>query len=786
MEEIAEDHRSFHPNTPRSARKVLSALCRSIQDGSDPLRLGRLFGARLSEMPTYIHKTTALLHGDPNLEGGRAVFLDDVCKGVMESIELKTLKHKVHVNNRVLQAAATLLNAVSKFHRSDSCFFLPSMWAYNDDLSPLYEIMRCSSAEVNTALPRVLGVQTTLQNVLERYDQVLGPINIGNHHWIGVKMSYNTEGRKVVYHPYDSGPYPVTVTTMPEEFLLAQTKHNKLNLQAGTRITIRYQGRTVDCALAVFAVWMAHLEIALKGEGNVEELMAQRYSGNEPYKMLRPTLLFLLFAFEDYCTAYLVGQTVTERIILMTIPGQGRNRDRNKGKRAQTIYNTEYFFDGRRLQTASSDTHDQHVALIAHTITSWHHKMREPPDVLVFNAASLPVPFTESLVHVSDGATLLGLSMASNAEPDTDDAFPTTDSPVHVSDGATLRGLSMATNAEPDTDDAFPTTDSSDSRPDSPVSRPDSSCSDVVNTAGNKREMSDLDAESDSKRLHLDLTNTSIGVLDETLVRRLNTDDLRKLRKNYESQTVVLANHFLNAGEESKHEGNHFLNAGEESKHKGNHFLNAGEESKHEGDEAWAYKRNSDHRCLLDYVIRQGNNLQLLSRRKQGNTDNEKSVTTVPIETTLGSIGSEPVAWDPDDVGLFADDTDDCLTINRLVPLELPKPNKEDTWTWDAAATDNYGVQTADDVEPSRCALLVADTQCPVCGTVLLNKTWAKSTPIWLPYIFSAAGFASKKKKEHKDKNSKKWIVSCRLQSRVLWTAPSPCLRSNPLHEWST
>ena len=179
------------------------------------------------------------------------------------------------------------------------------MWAYNEPFSPLYDTMHCNSAD-DPAWPLVMGALMTLLPVLERFKQVLGPINIGNWHWIGVKMSYTTAGRIVVFHPYDSGRNPTTVTAMPKEFLAAEAVHQAdgLNWEAGTEIPIRYQGKsTVDCGLAVFAVWMAHLEIALRGEDDVEELMAQCYSGDKPYRMLHPVPLFLLFAFEDYCTA---------------------------------------------------------------------------------------------------------------------------------------------------------------------------------------------------------------------------------------------------------------------------------------------------------------------------------------------------------------------------------------------------------------------------------------------------------------------------------------------------
>ena len=93
--------------------------------GRNPIRLGRLFGARLLvEMPTYIGKTTALLH-DPHWEGAKTIFLDDVFKGEMELDDLKTLKDGVFLNNRVLQAAATLLNTVSTFNYSNCCLFSP-------------------------------------------------------------------------------------------------------------------------------------------------------------------------------------------------------------------------------------------------------------------------------------------------------------------------------------------------------------------------------------------------------------------------------------------------------------------------------------------------------------------------------------------------------------------------------------------------------------------------------------------------------------------------------------
>ena len=63
--------------------------------GRNPIRLGRLFGARLLvEMPTYIGKTTALLH-DPHWEGAKTIFLDDVFKGETELDDLKTLKDGV-------------------------------------------------------------------------------------------------------------------------------------------------------------------------------------------------------------------------------------------------------------------------------------------------------------------------------------------------------------------------------------------------------------------------------------------------------------------------------------------------------------------------------------------------------------------------------------------------------------------------------------------------------------------------------------------------------------------
>ena len=95
-----------------------------------------------------------------------------------------------------------------------------------------------------------------LEHILESYDQVFGPINIKNIHRIGYEMRYDATTKAVTSRRHDSiqerGREPALHS---KEFEKAFKSHEEVTWRHDGDIDVPYQGRTLDCGLAVIVAW---------------------------------------------------------------------------------------------------------------------------------------------------------------------------------------------------------------------------------------------------------------------------------------------------------------------------------------------------------------------------------------------------------------------------------------------------------------------------------------------------------------------------------------------------
>ena len=120
--------------------------------------------------------------------------------------------------------------------------------------------------------------------------------------------------------------------------------------------------------------------------------------------MLRPELLLLVFAFEEYCTH---GNNVSVPPVIVTKPGWMTHKGtiQAKTKRARRLNDLKHFFDGLSfLDASSSGTSDK-----IRCLTSGQPLLEasESPNVRVFDGGSLLLYSMESPAPASNATSLI-------------------------------------------------------------------------------------------------------------------------------------------------------------------------------------------------------------------------------------------------------------------------------------------------------------------------------------------------------------------------------------------